>query len=93
MAKVLKGSGPIAFHDQNAHGSLAHAACHPGNQEGLAKLGDTIMGGAVASVPEHYGKRARATIRSDADFDSGAGSADRSPAAARRLAATLPCGP
>jgi hypothetical protein len=56
----------------------------------LAKLGDTIMGGVAAFVPEHCGKRPRACIQSDADFGSGAASAERRPAAARRLAATLP---
>jgi hypothetical protein len=32
MAKVLKGSGPIAFDHQNGHSSLAHIARHPGNK-------------------------------------------------------------
>ncbi len=50
--------------------------------------GDTIMG-VAAFVPEHCGKRARATIRSDADFGSGPGSADRRPTAGRRLAVSL----
>jgi hypothetical protein len=58
----------------------------------LAKLDDVIMGGVVAFFPGHCGKRLRAKVRSDADFGSGARSADRSPAAARRLAATLPWG-
>jgi hypothetical protein len=31
IAKVLKGSGPIAFDHQNGHSSLAHIARHPGN--------------------------------------------------------------
>ncbi|HVS27995.1 MAG TPA: DUF1326 domain-containing protein [Solirubrobacteraceae bacterium] len=31
MAKVLKGSGPIAFDHQSTHSSLAHVARHPGN--------------------------------------------------------------
>ena len=31
MAKVLKGSGPIAFNHQHSHSSLAHVAHHPGN--------------------------------------------------------------
>jgi hypothetical protein len=31
MAKVLKGSGPIAFDHRNSHSSLAHVARHPGN--------------------------------------------------------------
>ena len=31
MAKVLTGSGPIAFEHQNGHSSLAHVARHPGN--------------------------------------------------------------
>jgi len=47
------------------------------------------MGRVSAFVPEHCGKRARATIRSDADFGSGPGIADSRPAAVRRLAVTL----
>jgi hypothetical protein len=31
MAKVLTGSGPIAFEHQNGHSSLARVARHPGN--------------------------------------------------------------
>jgi len=31
MAKVLQGSGPIAFSHHNGHSSLAHVARHPGN--------------------------------------------------------------
>ena len=58
----------------------------------LAKLGDPIMGGVGAFVPEHFGKRPRACIQSDADFGSGAGTAERRPAAVRRLAATLSLG-
>ena len=58
----------------------------------LAKLGDPIMGGVGAFVPEHFGKRPRACIQSDADFGSGAGTAERRPAAGRRLAVTLPLG-
>jgi hypothetical protein len=45
-----------------------------------------LMGRVSAFVPERCGTRARATIRSDVDFGSGAGSADSTPAAARRLA-------
>jgi hypothetical protein len=47
-----------------------------------------LMGRVSASVPERCGARARATIRSDADFGSGAVSAGSRPAAARRLALT-----
>ena len=54
------------------------------------KVGDTIMGRVSAFVPEHCGRRARASIRSDADFGSGAGSADRRSAAARPSAVALP---
>ena len=54
------------------------------------KAGDTIMGRVSAFVPEHCGKRARASIRSDADFGSGGGSADRRSAAARPSAVALP---
>jgi hypothetical protein len=50
------------------------------------------MGGVGAFVPEHCGKRPRACIQSDADFGSGAGTAERRPAAVRRLAVTLPLG-
>jgi hypothetical protein len=51
-----------------------------------------ITGRVSAFVPEHCEKRARASIRSDADFGSGPGIADRSPAVARRLAVALPWG-
>jgi hypothetical protein len=54
------------------------------------EAGDTIMGRVSAFVPERCGKRARASIRSDADFGSGAGSADRRSAAARPSAVALP---
>jgi hypothetical protein len=56
----------------------------------LAKVRDAIMGRVSAFVPEHCGKRARASIRSDADSGSGAGSADRRSAAARPSAVALP---
>jgi hypothetical protein len=47
-----------------------------------------LMGRVSAFVLERCGTRERATIRSDADFGSGAGSADSRPAVARRLAVT-----
>ena len=52
-----------------------------------------ITGRVSAFVPEHCGKRAWASTRSDADFGSGAGSADHRPAATGRLAISLPWGP
>lgn len=48
------------------------------------------MGGVVAFALEHCGEQPWACIRSDADFGSGAGTAERRQAAARRLAVTLP---
>jgi hypothetical protein len=62
----------------NVHAVTNQVRIH---QESWANLGDPIMGGVVAFVPEHCGKRRRACIQSDADFGSGAGSAGRRPAA------------
>ena len=50
------------------------------------------MGGVGAFVLGHCERRPWACIRSDADVGSGAGTAERRPAAAGRLAITLPLG-
>ena len=67
-----------------------HQHPYEGLAKRLAKVRDTIMGRVSAFVPEHCGTRARASIRSDADFGSGLGSADRRSAAARPSAVALP---